>query len=121
MARKLEITVDYNVCVGNAMCEEYAPNVFELNEERQSRVKNPEGDPGGAGLSPLIVKFLEEEQPFDEQQEQELEKMEEDLFVAESFTQRAEARPTQVVDDAFLQVGPGDGEAEPTTSSRITA
>lgn len=45
MARKLRITVDHNVCVGNAMCENFAPNTFELNEERQSVVKNPEGDP----------------------------------------------------------------------------
>jgi ferredoxin len=45
MARKLEITVDYNKCVGNAMCEQYAPNVFGLNDERQSYVKDPEGDP----------------------------------------------------------------------------
>ncbi|MEE9147682.1 MAG: ferredoxin [Candidatus Tectomicrobia bacterium] len=42
---KLRITVDHNVCVGNAMCEEYAPNVFQLNEERQSEAVNPEGDP----------------------------------------------------------------------------
>lgn len=45
MARKLRITVDHNVCVGNAMCENFAPNTFELNEERQSIVKNPDGDP----------------------------------------------------------------------------
>ncbi|ETX06420.1 ferredoxin [Candidatus Entotheonella palauensis] len=45
MPRKLEITVDYNKCVGNAMCEQYAPNTFGLNEERQSYVKDPEGDP----------------------------------------------------------------------------
>jgi len=41
----LKITVDHNKCVGNAMCEQYAPNVFGLNEERQSYVKNPDGDP----------------------------------------------------------------------------
>lgn len=45
MARKLDITVDYNVCVGNAMCENFAPNTFALNEERQSYVKDPDGDP----------------------------------------------------------------------------
>lgn len=45
MAQKLKITVDHNKCVGNAMCEQYAPNVFALNDERQSYVKNPEGDP----------------------------------------------------------------------------
>ena len=45
MARKLKITVDYNRCVGNAMCEQYAPNTFGLNDERQSYVKDPAGDP----------------------------------------------------------------------------
>ncbi|ETW98455.1 MAG: hypothetical protein ETSY1_18710 [Candidatus Entotheonella factor] len=45
MAQNLKITVDYNKCVGNAMCEISAPNVFGLNEERQSYVKDPAGDP----------------------------------------------------------------------------
>ena len=45
MAPKLRVTVDHNVCVGNAMCEQFAPNVFALNEDRQSSVKNVEGDP----------------------------------------------------------------------------
>ena len=45
MTRKLKITVDLNVCVGNAMCETFATNTFALNEDRQSRVVNPEGDP----------------------------------------------------------------------------
>jgi ferredoxin len=31
MARKLRIRVDHNVCVGNAMCETFAPHVFQLN------------------------------------------------------------------------------------------
>ena len=45
MPRKLKITVDTNVCVGNATCEIYASNTFALNEDRQSMVKNPDGDP----------------------------------------------------------------------------
>jgi len=45
MSRKLKITVDTNVCVGNATCEIYASNTFALNEDRQSMVTNPEGDP----------------------------------------------------------------------------
>lgn len=45
MARKLRITVDTNVCVGNAMCEHFASNTFALNDDRQSMVANPEGDP----------------------------------------------------------------------------
>ena len=44
MARKLRITVDHDVCVGNAMCESFASNTFALNEERQSEAVNPEGD-----------------------------------------------------------------------------
>ena len=45
MAQKLRITVDHDVWVGNAMCEQFAPHVFALNEERQSYVKNAAGDP----------------------------------------------------------------------------
>ena len=43
--RKLKITVDHDVCVGNAMCESFATNTFALNEERQSEAVNPQGDP----------------------------------------------------------------------------
>ncbi len=45
MARKLKISVNPNVCVGNAMCETYATKTFALNDDRQSSVINPEGDP----------------------------------------------------------------------------
>ena len=45
MARNLRIRVDHNVCVGNAMCETFAPHVFQLNENRQSEAVNPAGDP----------------------------------------------------------------------------
>lgn len=44
MARKLRVRVDHQVCVGNAMCESFAPGVFALNANRQSEVVNPEGD-----------------------------------------------------------------------------
>jgi len=44
MARKVRVTVDHHVCVGNAMCETIAPQVFVLNENRQSEAVNPEGD-----------------------------------------------------------------------------
>ena len=44
MARKLRITVDHDVCVGNAMCETFATNTFALNDNRQSEAANPEGD-----------------------------------------------------------------------------
>ena len=44
MAGKLQVKVDHNVWVGNAMCPHIAPKVFALNEDRQSQVINPEGD-----------------------------------------------------------------------------
>ena len=44
MAPKLRISVDLNLCVGNAMCETFAPKVFVLNDDRQSQVADPEGD-----------------------------------------------------------------------------
>ncbi len=45
MARKLRIRVDHLLCVGNAMCETFALNVFQLNDDRQSEAVNPKGDP----------------------------------------------------------------------------
>ena len=48
--RKLKITVDHDVCVGNAMCETFASNTFALNAERQSEAVNPQGDPLDAVL-----------------------------------------------------------------------
>jgi ferredoxin len=44
MAPKLRVTVDHVKCVGNAMCTELAPGVFALDDDRQSEVRNPEGD-----------------------------------------------------------------------------
>ena len=44
MARNLRVWVDHKVCVGNAMCESIAPQVFELNADRQSEAVNPAGD-----------------------------------------------------------------------------
>jgi len=44
MARKLRVRVDHLLCVGNAMCETFAPNVFRLNEDRQSEAVNPADD-----------------------------------------------------------------------------
>ncbi len=45
MPRKLKITVDTNICVGNATCEIYAANTFALNDDRQSMVVSHDGDP----------------------------------------------------------------------------
>ncbi len=50
MARKLRVRVDHLLCVGNQMCETFAPNVFRMNDNRQSEVVNPEGDPEAAIL-----------------------------------------------------------------------
>ena len=44
MAYKLRVRVDHLLCVGNAMCETFAPNVFRLNDNRQSEAVNPAGD-----------------------------------------------------------------------------
>jgi ferredoxin len=44
MARQLRVRVDHLLCVGNAMCETFAPNVFRLNDDRQSEAVNPAGD-----------------------------------------------------------------------------
>lgn len=44
MARKVRVSVDHHVCVGNAMCETIAPKVFVLNDNRQSEAVNPDGD-----------------------------------------------------------------------------
>ena len=44
MARKLSISVDHNLCVGNAMCETIATKAFVLNDDRQSEVADPDAD-----------------------------------------------------------------------------
>ena len=44
MAGNVQVSVDPNMCVGNAMCPHIAPKVFALNDDRQSQVINPEGD-----------------------------------------------------------------------------
>ncbi len=44
MPRKLRVSVDLAICVGNAMCETYAPKVFVLNDDRQSTVADPNAD-----------------------------------------------------------------------------
>ena len=47
MARKLRVRVDHLLCVGNAMCETFAPNVFRLNDDRQSEAVDPTDDSEG--------------------------------------------------------------------------
>jgi len=41
---QLHSAVDHDRCVGNAMCVDFAPGVFELNPRRQAEVVDPEGD-----------------------------------------------------------------------------
>ena len=45
MAKKVRVRVDHNLCVGNAMCETFAPHVFRLNDNRQSEAVDSDGDP----------------------------------------------------------------------------
>ena len=44
MAEKIRVSVDHDVCVGNAMCVTIATKTFKLNEDRQSEAVDPEGD-----------------------------------------------------------------------------
>ena len=36
--------MNHDMCVGNAMCETYAPKVFVLNDDRQSTVADSNAD-----------------------------------------------------------------------------
>ena len=40
----LKVWIDRNKCVGSTMCIQYAPNVFGLDDRKQSMVIDPEGD-----------------------------------------------------------------------------
>jgi ferredoxin len=42
--RRLCIRVDYDRCVGSAICVRIAPGVFVLNDASQSSVRDPGGD-----------------------------------------------------------------------------
>jgi ferredoxin len=44
MTRRLQITIDHALCVGNGTCLVIAPSVFVHNSDRQSEVHDPEGD-----------------------------------------------------------------------------
>ena len=50
MSRRLRVSVDHDRCVGNATCLATAPSTFEHNENRQSVVVDPDGDPEEAIL-----------------------------------------------------------------------
>ena len=49
--RALRITVDHELCVGNAQCVRVAPVVFRHNDDVQSEVVDPAGAPEHAVLS----------------------------------------------------------------------
>ena len=51
MGAKFRVTVDHELCVGNAMCSHIAGQVFRLNAARQSEVIDPEGGPGEVALT----------------------------------------------------------------------
>ena len=44
MAGKLQVSIDLNVCVGNAMCPHIASKSFALNDDRQAKVIDPDGN-----------------------------------------------------------------------------
>lgn len=45
MVRRLDVTVDHDVCVGNGSCLRVAPRAFQHNALRQSEVIDPGGEP----------------------------------------------------------------------------
>ena len=63
--QRLEVRVDLNKCVGSTLCVQIAPEVFALDENRQSKVEHPDGGDasrswgprGDDGTSPVYVAF----------------------------------------------------------------
>jgi ferredoxin len=52
---KLAISIDHDLCIGNATCEMAAPKAFELNAEGQSVVVDPEAEPLEALLDAVAL------------------------------------------------------------------
>ena len=44
MARKLSVSVDHNLCVGNQMCVSIATRALTLNDDRQAIPADADGD-----------------------------------------------------------------------------
>lgn len=44
MARKLSVSVDHNLCVGNQMCVSIATRALTLNDDRQAIPADVDGD-----------------------------------------------------------------------------
>ena len=51
MARRLRVSVDHNLCVGNGTCLTIAPGAFAHNPDRQSEVTDPAGEPAAKILA----------------------------------------------------------------------
>lgn len=63
----MKIKVDRNLCIGAGTCTVIAPEVFELDEELKSVVKNPKGAPedkiiDAAKSCPVMAIILEDEE-----------------------------------------------------------
>lgn len=41
MVKRLDVSVDHDICVGNGSCLRMAPRVFRHNDQRQSEVIDP--------------------------------------------------------------------------------
>ncbi len=44
MARKIRVSVDHDLCVGNAMCVTIATKAFTLNDDRKAVPADPDDD-----------------------------------------------------------------------------
>jgi ferredoxin len=42
-SQQKKITVNSDACIGCGICVSLAPEVFQMNEENKSEIKNPEG------------------------------------------------------------------------------
>ncbi len=54
MARRVNVRVDHNLCVGNAMCRALAPNAFVADENGQSIAADPTAEPLEAILEAAV-------------------------------------------------------------------
>jgi ferredoxin len=54
LERRLAIAVDHDLCVGSTLCTLIARGTFALNENGQSIVRDPDGDPAAAVLDAAV-------------------------------------------------------------------
>jgi ferredoxin len=62
----MKVTVDRNICIGNASCIGVAPETFQLDEEGKAVVLNPSGNDdqtilAAAKACPVLAISLEDE------------------------------------------------------------